>query len=209
NDIIGGKNDKYWDIIKNNLEEYFGDKDICYKLERHLSVFLDNITDIANINNKRSYGVNYWFEWLIMNKDKTTTQHNVCNPDINLYKITYMEELKFLFDYIEEFEIIKEASIIDPGYSCQKCFEYLRTPIPLYFLWKTICQKYEEINSCTNYIREYKSYHPKNIMNKLSYGLIMVQSFLNPCYSKVLSLFSDLKKPPSESIYKHLDDKMK
>ncbi|GAB69624.1 hypothetical protein PCYB_003730 [Plasmodium cynomolgi strain B] len=142
-------------------------------LERTLSFFFDNLTDVANINNKPCYGVNYWLyedvykqigngnnglisltifsnlqsEWLIMNKDKTTTQQNVCKPDINLYKITYMEELMLFLDYIDEFEIIKEASIIDPSGSCQKCFEYLRTPIPLYFLWKPIFQKDDEINS--------------------------------------------------------------
>ncbi|KMZ89620.1 hypothetical protein PVMG_06225 [Plasmodium vivax Mauritania I] len=173
NHIIGEKNDKYWDIIKNDLEEYSWAKDICHKLERNLSVFLDNQTDESNISNKRCYDVSYWLyekvykqlrnddngqifltifanlqsAWLTMNKDKTITQQNVCNSDINLYKITYVEEMNLLFDYIEYFETIKEDSIKDPSDSCQKCFEYLSSPIPLYFLWKPTCQKDDEINS--------------------------------------------------------------
>ncbi|KMZ91876.1 hypothetical protein PVMG_04435 [Plasmodium vivax Mauritania I] len=104
------------------INRYSWAKDICHKLERNLSAFLDNQTDEANINNKPCYDVNYWLyeevykqlgnddngqifltifanlqsAWIPMNKDKTTTQQNVCNADINLYKITYMEELKIL-----------------------------------------------------------------------------------------------------------------
>ncbi|SBS94005.1 PIR Superfamily Protein [Plasmodium ovale curtisi] len=214
--------------INDLIYEYPWVEEIFKKLGRNITVTKDENKD-DHFNKKRCFDLNFWLYSQVYNKsesigdnkkieeiivklqgiwksicdEKFTGQNDVCCPDYNLYNnITYLNEMKDLFDFIEDFEIIKKEVIKDTYNSCLKYLEYLRERVPLYYPWITSCNM-EEGATCKRYIKDYDNYDPENVLYSLNYFTLLVTYLLYPCYKEIVNIFVDAKElsQRSEKVY--------
>ncbi|ETB63252.1 hypothetical protein YYC_00089 [Plasmodium yoelii 17X] len=220
------KPNKYWKRIEPIFEPSEWVREIVYKLQRNVT-FLNENRDGDKLYGKHCYDLNYWLyeqvyknsglndnslsffitldillnSWENMNADKFNGNKDICQPDNTLVDINYLKEIKYLADYVENFETIKSAAIEDTNKACNVYIDYLRSAIPAYYEWNTVCTIDEE-NLCNKYIRDYEKYNPKGVLCNLSVtGLAFAQLF-NQCYKSIVNIFINVNNAPVRTTIK-------
>ncbi|CAG9480895.1 unnamed protein product [Plasmodium vivax] len=184
---------------------------------------------------KRCYDLNYWLCDEVYNKLKAyglegdlenviRRIHSVwtkivekeipykdykCYPDDKLiFNMSYLKDIKDLFDFFEDFASTKRDIIANTEEACLKYREYLRPKIPIYYTWRDSCK--EEGFICKRYIDDYEKYRPAGILFQLDPWLIFTYSS-NECFKEVHDVFRDSKKEPkrNDDIYIKIMEKLK
>ncbi|SBT84344.1 PIR protein [Plasmodium ovale] len=218
---------EYWDAIEPSFDRTPWVRDVFFKLERNLTMINENRAE-DNFSKKHCYDLNFWlyeqvyknFEsnendenfyktldllieaWTNINNDKFANEENLCHPDPTLVDMEYLKEIKYLFDFIEDFIIIKTAAIKDTNNACYKYLDYLKKKVPIYYEWKDLCTM-EGDNICTRYIDDYVKFNPKNVLENLSVVGLALASIFNDCYQNVINLFTEAEKLPARTLLKH------
>ncbi|CAD2083608.1 PIR protein CIR protein [Plasmodium vinckei brucechwatti] len=207
------KPNKYWERIEPIFEPSEQVRDIVYKLQRNVT-FLNENRDDDQLYGKHCYDLNYWLyeqvykkfnlnennihffitldillnSWENMNADQFNGKNDICQPDNTLVDINYLKEIKYLGDYVENFNTIKSAAIEDTNKACNVYIDYLRYAIPAYYEWNKLCTLEEE-NLCNKYIHDYEKYDPKGVLSNLSVTGLAVAQLFNKCYKNIVNIF--------------------
>ncbi|EUD64267.1 hypothetical protein C922_05354 [Plasmodium inui San Antonio 1] len=172
---------------------------------------LINDHNLNDVNNFCSDGLNTYAkdEWL----------HKLCRQLIKIVELVpdndsfhktlfrdnfleYLTQVKNFFDYIENYNFIKDEIKKSIYYECQTYFDYLKERIPLFFSFEALCKDLDS-NSCTDYIQDYLLYDPRNVFTKYELLKLYLQASLYPCYNKVIHVFNEFKKSNTEFIARY------
>ncbi|KMZ77264.1 hypothetical protein PVIIG_06157 [Plasmodium vivax India VII] len=120
----------------------------------------------------------------------------------------FLQEIKDLFDFYEDFNEMKKEIVDDTYNSCFKYVDYLKQRIPVYYAWRDSC-KVDDF-ACKRYIDDYMKYRPAGIVSELSYISVILTYPGNPCYSSVYDVFIDAKVQPkrNDDIYRRKMEKL-
>ncbi|SCA60053.1 VIR protein [Plasmodium vivax] len=132
-----------------------------------------------------------------------------CYPDEKLLvNMGFLQEIKDLFDFYEDFNEMKKEIVDDTYNSCFKYVDYLKQRIPVYYAWRDSC-KVDDF-ACKRYIDDYMKYRPAGIVSELSYISVILTYPGNPCYSSVYDVFIDAKVQPkrNDDIYRRKMEKL-
>ncbi|GAB65593.1 VIR-like CYIR protein [Plasmodium cynomolgi strain B] len=203
---------------------------ICGQLIKNVELVRDD-SDYT-FRRKHCFDINYWLYDEIYKKLESTNKESdfrgiiklfdttwkkfigysydiksdeVCFPNITLFRdnfLTYLKQLKNFLDYIENYNFIKREIGKSTYYACQKYFDYLKERIPLFFSFEPLCRKHGS-NICTDYIQGYFLSDPRKLFTNYELSKLYFQSWWNPCYKKVLNVFYDFKKSPTEFIARY------
>ncbi|KMZ86470.1 hypothetical protein PVBG_05337 [Plasmodium vivax Brazil I] len=119
----------------------------------------------------------------------------------------YLQEVKDLFDFFQDYNEMKKEIIADTYKSCRRYLDYLKQRIPVYYTWRDSC-KVDEF-ACKRYIDDYMKYRPASIVPDLN-PLIVLWYPYTPCYQSVYDLFVKAKEQPkrNDGIYKKKMEKL-
>ncbi|KMZ79875.1 hypothetical protein PVIIG_05653 [Plasmodium vivax India VII] len=226
----------YYKGLYNISKRYPWLEDIFKKLSRNITLVQRSYVEGDDFNKKRCYDLNYWLynevyknlqsseEDLAHFNDITTNLKGVwkkivddtfgkddykCYPDEKLLvNMGFLQEIKDLFDFYEDFNEMKKEIIADTYNSCFKYVDYLKQRIPVYYAWRDSC-KVDDF-ACKRYIDDYMKYRPASIASKLSYISVILTYPGNPCYSSVYDLFVYAKEQPkrNDDIYRRKMEKL-
>ncbi|CAI7719032.1 PIR protein [Plasmodium vivax] len=226
----------YYNGLNNISQNFPWLSDVFNKLSRNITLVHNSYKPEDDFNKKRCYDLNYWLYNEVYNKlqtsakdlahfnDITTNLKGVwkkivddtfgkddykCYPDEKLLvNMGFLQEIKDLFDFYEDFNEMKKEIIYDTYNSCFKYSDYLRQRIPVYYAWRDSCQV--DDFACKRYIDDYMKYRPASIVPELSYLRVILTYPGNPCYSSVYELFIDAKTQPkrNDDIYRRKMEKL-
>ncbi|SCA81881.1 VIR protein [Plasmodium vivax] len=211
--------------------------DIFKKLSRNIPLIHESYIDGDDFNRKRCYDLNFWlYDQVYKNLEssKQNTQHigdivdnlqevwkNIvdkefpnegykCYPDKELLlNMSYLQEVKDLLDFFEDYNEMKKEIIANTYKSCFKYVDYLRQRIPVYYAWRDSCKV--DSFACKRYIDDYMKYRPTSVVNDLSYFGVILTYYGNECYSNVYDIFVAAKEKPkrNDAIYKQKFEDLK
>ncbi|ANQ09223.1 Variable surface protein Vir14-related [Plasmodium coatneyi] len=220
----------YFNRVNDLKSEYSWLTDIFNKLSRNISLMQNSYVQGDDFNKKRCYDLNYWLynevyknlnaseqntkHWgdivrrvqevwrNIVDKEFYTDEHRCYPDDQLLLHMGYLQEIKDIFDFFEDYNQIKKEIIANTSKACRKYVDYLKQRIPLYYTWKDSCAM--DASTCKRYIDNYSKYRPLNVINSLNKYSLMWSYFFNDCYKEVYNLFVEATKQPkrNDSIYK-------
>lgn len=204
---------------------------LCGQLIKNVELLRDDSDD--TFRKKHCFDINYWLYDEVYKKLKSTdkesdfqgiinlfdviwkkfTVHSysvkngkeVCFPNKTLFRdnfLPYIKQVKNFLDYIENYNFIKGEIGKSTYYACQTYFDYLKERIPLFFSFEPLCRKLGS-NICTDYIQGYFLYDPRRVFTNYELSKLYFQSWWNPCYKKVLDVFYDFQKSPTEFIARY------
>ncbi|CAI7719893.1 PIR protein [Plasmodium vivax] len=226
----------YYNVVKHISERYRWGNDLFKKLSRNISLVHDSYIEGDEFNRKRCYDLNYWlYDNVYKNlessntndtdyfKDISTKLQGVwknivynefkdrpyqCYPDKELLlNMGYLQEIKDLFDFYEDYNEMKKEIIADTSGSCRRYVEYLKQRIPVYYTWRDSCKVPEY--TCKRYIDDYMKYRPASIVPDLSPWVVLTYPG-NKCYATVYDIFVKAKEQPkrNDGIYKKKMEKL-
>ncbi|KNA02233.1 hypothetical protein PVNG_04464 [Plasmodium vivax North Korean] len=226
----------YYNGLYNIRNRYPWLADIFNKLSRNITLVHKSYIPEDDFNKKRCYDLNYWLynevyknlqssENDLVHFNEITTKlkgvwKNIvdnafknndyeCYPDEKLLvNMGFLQEIKDLFDFYEDFNEMKKEIIANTYKSCFKYSDYLKQRIPVYYTWRDSC-KVEDF-ACKRYIDDYMKYRPAGIVPELSYFTVILTYPGNPCYSSVYDLFVYAKEQPkrNDDIYRRKMEKL-
>ncbi|EDL45429.1 hypothetical protein PVX_090320 [Plasmodium vivax] len=180
-DVQDNRYSTYYNGISalNKIFPWIGD--LSKKLSRNISFVHDSYIPGDEFNKKRCYDLNFWLhdqvyknlqsskkstEYLggIVDKLQSVWQDIVdkefqgrvftCLPDKKLLlNMQFLQEIKDLFDFFQDYSEIKGEIIAKPLEACLKYVDYLRQKLPIYYTWRDSCVKEEY--TCKRYIDDY------------------------------------------------------
>ncbi|CAI7720774.1 PIR protein [Plasmodium vivax] len=226
----------YFNSLSRTMAQYQWSKDLFSKLSRNIELVHDRYIEGDEFNRKRCYDLNFWLYnevyknlqsspkdivyfnhistmlkdvWKKIVDDKIRNDDYKCYPDEKLLvNIGFLQEIKDLFDFYEDFNEMKKEIIADTYNSCFKYLDYLKQRIPVYYTWRDSC-KVEDF-ACKRYIDDYMKYRPASIVPELSYFSVVLTYPGNPCYASVYDLFVKAKEQPkrNDDIYRRKMEKL-
>ncbi|EDL42712.1 variable surface protein Vir14-related [Plasmodium vivax] len=227
---------KYYNGLYNISKRYPWLEDIFKKLSRNITLVQRSYVEGDDFNKKRCYDLNYWLynevyknlqssekdliyfneittdlkrAWKKIVDDVFRNDHYKCYPDEKLLvNMGFLQEIKDLFDFYEDFNEMKKEIVDDTYNSCFKYVDYLKQRIPVYYAWRDSC-KVDDF-ACKRYIDDYMKYRPAGIVSELSYISVILTYPGNPCYSSVYDVFIDAKVQPkrNDDIYRRKMEKL-
>ncbi|GAB69491.1 CYIR protein [Plasmodium cynomolgi strain B] len=225
---------KYYNEV-NDLKWYKLTSDLFKNLSKNISWVHEEDAATDEFVKKRCYDLNYWLcdevynklkpyglegelqnviprihgVWKKIVENEFKDKNYKCYPDEKLiFNMSYLNDIKDLFDFFEDFALTKKDIIANTEEACHKYRKYLQTKIPIYYTWRDSCQ--EEGFICKRYIDNYEKYRPAGILLQLNPMLFFTYSS-NECFKEVHDLFRDSKKEPkrNDDIYIKIMEKLK
>ncbi|SCO66328.1 VIR protein [Plasmodium vivax] len=225
----------YYNEVKDLERRYGLNSDLFKNLSKNISWVHEEDAATKEFVKKRCYDLNYWLCEEVYNKLKPyglegelenviPRIHSVwkkivekeipdkdykCYPDDKLiYNMSYLKEIKDLFDFFEDFPITRKDIIANAEEACHKYRKYLRPKIPIYYTWRDSCNIEGFI--CKRYIDNHEKYRPAGVLFYLDPWLILTYSS-NECFKEVHDVFRDSKKEPkrNDEIYIKIMEKLK
>ncbi|CAI7717838.1 PIR protein [Plasmodium vivax] len=227
----------YYNGIYYLQNQYAWITDIFNKLSRNIRLVQESYVEGDDFNKKRCYDLNFWLYdqvyknlqsskqnsehmgniiekvqdvWKNIVDNKFYNEEYKCYPDKELLlNIGYLQEIKDLFDFFEDYNQMKKEIIANTYRACFKYVDYLKQRIPVYYAWRDSCKV--DGYACKRYIDDYMKYRPSSVANDLSYFGVILTYYGNECYSKVYDIFVDAKERPkrNDGIYKQKMEDMK
>ncbi|SBT57417.1 PIR Superfamily Protein [Plasmodium ovale wallikeri] len=216
-------------------EQFYNDAGLsnCQACKKRISLLYDSHDAKDYFNRKHCCDLNYWLYeqvynnfnnieqseyfydiidyllqvWRNAKKDKFNNRDDICKPKHTLTDMGDLQEIKNLFDFIEDFPLLKYEANNNTSYACKKYVHYINCNIPLYYRWRNICSS-ETDNTCKKYIDNYDRYHLKNVMYELNKLKISAEYFFNPCYVNVSYLFTSAKRLSTQKEIKRIHVKI-
>ncbi|KMZ92889.1 hypothetical protein PVMG_05449 [Plasmodium vivax Mauritania I] len=226
----------YFDALSNAMTHYPWRQGLFNKLSRNIKLVHDRYVEGDEFNKKRCYDLNFWLYDQVFNNLKSTSEYDTkffkdistrlqevwkkivdakfkgqpfqCYPDKDLLlNMGYLQEVKDLFDFFQDYNEMKKEIIADTYKSCRRYLDYLKQRIPVYYTWRDSC-KVDEF-ACKRYIDDYMKYRPASIVPDLN-PLIVLWYPYTPCYQSVYDLFVKAKEQPkrNDGIYKKKMEKL-
>ncbi|KMZ88661.1 hypothetical protein PVBG_06091 [Plasmodium vivax Brazil I] len=217
------------------MTRYQWSQDLFNKLSRNIELVHDRYIEGDEFNRKRCYDLNFWLYnevyknlqsspkdivyfnhistmlkdvWKKIVDDKFINDDFKCYPDEKLLvNIGFLQEIKDLFDFYEDYNEMKKEIIADTSGSCRKYVEYLKQRIPVYYTWRDSCKVPEY--TCKRYIDDYMKYRPASIVPDLSPWVVLTYPG-NKCYATVYDIFVYAKEQPkrNDDIYRRKMEKL-
>ncbi|CAG9476505.1 unnamed protein product [Plasmodium vivax] len=233
-DASGNEYSDYYNDINNLTGKHSWIDDLFKKLSRNISMIHNKHNVKDEFGKKHCFDLNYWLYDQVYNNlqssknvgelrtivpkvqevwknivDNTFKNNDYkCYPDQKLFSnMNFLQEIKDLFDFFEDFDIMKKEIIAETLKSCFKYREYLRQRIPIYYTWRDSCRV--DGSTCKRYIDNYMKYRPSGII--LSLGWTIYFTYKNyPCYVEVHDIFAEAKELPlrDDNLYKDLMEKL-
>ncbi|GAW79036.1 variable surface protein [Plasmodium gonderi] len=221
---------EYYSEFEDSIEKYNWVNDLLKKLIRNLSLVHSEEDKTGEFDKKHCFDLNYWLYEQVFSKlkengklgdvksliskfqdvwkkavDKDFKEKKfACYPDEKLYSnMSYLQELKDLFDFFEDFKSLRKEILDDTFSACTKYCEYLRQRIPVYYTWRDSCLVKDY--ACKRYIDDYMKYRPSSLTFYLSFK-VLLSYHKHPCLSDVYRIFVKAKAKPkrNDSLYKDL-----
>ncbi|SCO75783.1 VIR protein [Plasmodium vivax] len=228
-------NSKYYNGLNDLTTKYPWINDILKKLRRNISLVQNKHDFNDEFIKKGCFDLHYWLHKEVFNHLESKARYseikhvitkiqevwtNVidtefskddykCYPDKKLYiNMGFLQEIKDLFDFFEDFEVMKKEIIDDTFNSCNKYVEYIRQRIPAYYVWRDQCKV--EGSTCKRYIDNYMKYHPASIASELNYFTVILTYAYKPCYNDVYRVFVDGKRrhKRQDALYQEIMEKI-
>ncbi|GAW84451.1 variable surface protein [Plasmodium gonderi] len=225
---------EYYSGLSDLTNQYSWLTDIFKKLSRNISMINNEYDPKKEFDKKHCFDLNYWLHdevfknlessekvrklttivpkileaWKSIVDGKFSDKEHKCYPDFKLYNnMAYLQEVKDLFDFFEDYETMKKEIIQDTYKACDKYHEYLDQRIPVYYTWRDSCTV--DDYACKRYIDKYMKYRPATISLQLSPWITLFYSSY-PCLNKVYRVFVRAKEKikRNDSLYKELMEKI-
>ncbi|GAW79595.1 variable surface protein [Plasmodium gonderi] len=223
-----------YEVISELTKKYNWINDLFKKLSRNISLVHEKHPAKDEFGKKHCYDLNYWLHdevfkklqpngnfrelkniitnlqkvWESIVKKEFTGNDFKCLPDYNLYSdMGFLQEVKDLFDFFEDFGKMRKEIIYKTKESCPKYLDYLRQRIPIYYTWRDSCK--DDNYTCKRYIDDYMKYRPSGMIISLG-PLIYFTYRYNPCYVDVYNIFVQAKRLDlrNDGLYKHIMDEL-
>ncbi|EDL42754.1 variable surface protein Vir 14-related [Plasmodium vivax] len=235
-DANGNIYNTYFNSLSRTMARFQWSQDLYNKLSRNIKLVHDRFVEGDEFNKKRCYDLNFWLYNEVFNNLKSTSENDTkffkdistrlqevwknvvdanykgqpfqCYPDkALLLNMGYLQEVKDLFDFFQDYNEMKKEIIADTYKSCRRYLDYLKQRIPVYYTWRDSC-KVDEF-ACKRYIDDYMKYRPASIVPDLN-PLIVLWYPYTPCYQSVYDLFVKAKEQPkrNDGIYKKKMEKL-
>ncbi|KAI4839057.1 PIR protein [Plasmodium brasilianum] len=212
--------ESYYDILKEYSEKYSWISDVCKKLQRNLSIIAEENTKNVPFRKKHWYDVNFWLVeqvyknlhynrnhgdykniistfldvWKKIIHDKYPQYNDSLAPD-EIYDMDMMTENKYLFDYMENYEDLKQIIINNSHNIWDKHFDYFKKRVALYYKWKG----WFTFNNGKNnkYFDDFNKYDIKDYFFSLPWYK-KVTYYFHPCYNKIMGALEEFKESTIE-----------
>ncbi|SBS94212.1 PIR Superfamily Protein, partial [Plasmodium malariae] len=189
--------ESYYDILKNIQKNTHGF--LMFKHWYDVNFWLVEQV-YKNLHYNRNHGdykniiSTFLVVWKKIIRDKYPQYNDSLTPD-EIYDMDMMTENKYLFDYMENYEDLKQIIINNSHNICDKHFDYFKKRVALYYKWKG----WFTFNNGKNnkYFDDFNKYDIKDYFFSLPWYKIWTYYF-HPCYNKIMGALEEFKESTVE-----------
>ncbi|GAW84312.1 variable surface protein [Plasmodium gonderi] len=180
------------EMLRNDNDDFFRKKhclDVNYWLFSEVYKNLEGNTEMNDFDKIFNMFVRIW-QIILADCYSVRMDKERCYPFKNLFKgnfLKYLIQVKNFFDYIQNYNIIRNKINKNTYYACQKYSNYLKDRLSLFFSFEPLCKKQESYIFTDHFYSYYHLLDPRNIFTWYKLFKIYIQSFWNGCYKNILN----------------------